>query len=252
MDRLRAAHGDDRAHRDRGGALQGSHRPLGRGQRGVRRGRHPPPVGIPAHPRRRVHRRRVPGRPGRRPGGEAVPQRLQRGGAEREERRHVRTGQVAEGAGGAHRRGGSAGAPDRRPGPVLAQANIQRFADLGVDVAVTELDIRMQLPATEAKLAQQKADYAAVTRACLAVSRCVGVTVWGFTDSDSWIPDFFEGQGAATPYDEGFRPKPPSTASRRHWAGPVTPVRVPGPDPWTAARSPTRCRTSGRPGSPRR
>ncbi|MFD7499635.1 endo-1,4-beta-xylanase [Streptomyces sp. NPDC059850] len=92
--------------------------------------------------------------------------------------------------------------------PSTMKANLQRFADLGVDVAVTELDIRMTLPATDAKLAQQKADYRAVTDACVAVSRCKGVTAWGFTDSDSWIPDVFEGQGAATPYDENYRPKP--------------------------------------------
>jgi endo-1,4-beta-xylanase len=92
--------------------------------------------------------------------------------------------------------------------PSTMRANLQRFADLGVDVAVTELDIRMTLPATDAKLAQQKADYRAVTDACVAVSRCQGVTVWGFTDSDSWIPDVFEGQGAATPYNESYQPKP--------------------------------------------
>ncbi|MEU3252848.1 endo-1,4-beta-xylanase [Streptomyces sp. NPDC006997] len=92
--------------------------------------------------------------------------------------------------------------------PGTLQQNIQRFADLGVDVAITELDIRMQLPATEAKLAQQAADYRAVMDACVAVDRCTGATVWGFTDSDSWIPDFFEGYGAATPYDEAYAPKP--------------------------------------------
>ncbi|WP_171117515.1 MULTISPECIES: endo-1,4-beta-xylanase [Streptomyces] len=92
--------------------------------------------------------------------------------------------------------------------PSTLQQNIQRFADLGVDVAITELDIRMQVPATDAKLAQQAADYKAVMNACVAVARCTGVTVWGFTDSDSWIPDFFEGYGAATPYDENFAPKP--------------------------------------------
>ena len=40
--------------------------------------------------------------------------------------------------------------------PSTLRQNIQRFADLGVDVAITELDIRMQLPATDAKLAQQR------------------------------------------------------------------------------------------------
>ncbi|PSM38089.1 endo-1,4-beta-xylanase [Streptomyces dioscori] len=92
--------------------------------------------------------------------------------------------------------------------PSTLQANIQRFADLGVDVAITELDIRMTVPPTTAQLAQQKAEYKAVTAACAAVARCEGVTVWGFTDSDSWIPDVFTGYGAATPYDENFQPKP--------------------------------------------
>ncbi|MHB9859680.1 endo-1,4-beta-xylanase [Streptomyces sp. YIM S03343] len=92
--------------------------------------------------------------------------------------------------------------------PSTLQQNIQRFADLGVDVAITELDVRMQLPATDASLAQQKADFKSVTAACAAVSRCVNITVWGFTDSDSWVPGTFPGYGAATPYDENYAPKP--------------------------------------------
>ncbi|MFC9684657.1 endo-1,4-beta-xylanase [Streptomyces sp. NPDC056948] len=107
--------------------------------------------------------------------------------------------------------------------PSTLQQNIQRFADLGVDVAITELDIRMQLPATEAKLTQQAADYKAVMNACVAVARCVGATVWGFTDSDSWIPDTFPGQGAATPYDENYSPKPAYHALAQALGGTTTP-----------------------------
>jgi endo-1,4-beta-xylanase len=92
--------------------------------------------------------------------------------------------------------------------PATLQQNIQRFADLGVDVAITELDVRMALPADSTKLAQQAADYKAVVAACVAVTRCVNVTVWGFTDSDSWVPSTFPGYGAATPYDENYAPKP--------------------------------------------
>ncbi|MEV6478668.1 endo-1,4-beta-xylanase [Streptomyces sp. NPDC051576] len=92
--------------------------------------------------------------------------------------------------------------------PATLQQNIQRFADLGVDVAITELDVRMALPADTTKLAQQKADYKSVVAACVAVTRCVNVTVWGFTDSDSWVPSTFPGYGAATPYDENYAPKP--------------------------------------------
>jgi endo-1,4-beta-xylanase len=107
--------------------------------------------------------------------------------------------------------------------PATFQQNIQRFADLGVDVAITELDIRMNLPSDSTKLAQQAADYKAVMNACVAVARCTGVTVWGFTDSDSWIPDTFPGQGAATPYDENFVPKPAYYAIAEALGGTTTP-----------------------------
>lgn len=54
--------------------------------------------------------------------------------------------------------------------PTLDQhiAAIQGFADLKVDVALTELDVRLKLPATETNLAQQKEAYANVSNALLA------------------------------------------------------------------------------------
>ncbi|KAB1162358.1 endo-1,4-beta-xylanase [Micromonospora sp. DT46] len=61
------------------------------------------------------------------------------------------------------------------------QANLQRFADLGVDVQITELDVM--------KGSNQANIFATVTRACLAVARCNGITVWGVRDSDSWRGD---------------------------------------------------------------
>lgn len=64
------------------------------------------------------------------------------------------------------------------------QTQLQRLANAagGVDVAITELDIRIAKPVDSSKLNQQGTDYATVTRACLAVSRCVGITVWGVSD----------------------------------------------------------------------
>ncbi len=96
--------------------------------------------------------------------------------------------------------------------PSSMLANMQRFAALGVDVAVTELDDRIQLPASSANLTQQASDFSAVVRDCLAVSRCVGVTQWGVGDADSWIPGAFSGFGAATMYDQNYQPKPAYTA----------------------------------------
>ena len=92
--------------------------------------------------------------------------------------------------------------------PSSMLANMQRFAALGVDVAVTELDDRIQLPASGANLQQQASDYATVVKDCLAVSRCVGVSQWGVGDADSWIPGTFSGWGAATMYDQNYQPKP--------------------------------------------
>jgi endo-1,4-beta-xylanase len=88
------------------------------------------------------------------------------------------------------------------------QANMQRFANLGLDVAVTELDDRIQLPASTASLQQQATDYSNVTKDCLAVSRCVGISQWGVDDANSWIDGTFPGWGAATMYDRNFQPKP--------------------------------------------
>ncbi|MBD0839154.1 endo-1,4-beta-xylanase [Streptomyces sp. TRM68416] len=107
--------------------------------------------------------------------------------------------------------------------PSTLQQNIQRFADLGLDVAITELDIRMRTPSDSARLAQQAAEYRQVVNACAAVSRCHGVTVWGFTDSDSWIPETFPGEGAATPYDENYAPKPAYYAIAEALGGTTTP-----------------------------
>ena len=88
------------------------------------------------------------------------------------------------------------------------QANLQRFADLGLDVAITELDVRMILPRDTAKDTTQAQYYHDVVAACMAVSRCVGVTIWDYTDKYSWIPSVFPDQGAALPWDENLVAKP--------------------------------------------
>ncbi|MEY9840100.1 endo-1,4-beta-xylanase [Streptacidiphilus sp. EB103A] len=97
--------------------------------------------------------------------------------------------------------------------PSTMKANMQRFTALGVNVAVTELDDRILLPATAANLAQQATDYATVINDCLGVSGCVGVSQWGVGDADSWIPGFFSGYGAATMYDSNYQPKPAYNAA---------------------------------------
>jgi endo-1,4-beta-xylanase len=82
------------------------------------------------------------------------------------------------------------------------------FTALGVDVAITELDIRANTPISSANAAQQVLDYASTIKACASVARCVGVTIWDFTDKYSWIPGVFSGQGSALPWDSNEQKKP--------------------------------------------
>ncbi|MFI6506460.1 endo-1,4-beta-xylanase [Streptosporangium sp. NPDC050855] len=103
--------------------------------------------------------------------------------------------------------------------PGQVQENLQRFADLGVQVRFTEIDIRMQTPRDATKDALQATYYTNIVKACLAVPQCAGITLWGFTDKYSWVPDTFSGQGAALIYDENYAAKPAYTAVHDALAG---------------------------------
>ena len=93
------------------------------------------------------------------------------------------------------------------------QANFERFAELGLKVAITEADVRIPLlegetgPTAE-QVATQSDRYDALLEACLNVSSCSSFTVWGFPDSNSWVPDVFPGEGWATPFEDDYTPKP--------------------------------------------
>ena len=80
--------------------------------------------------------------------------------------------------------------------PSDMQANMQRFANLGLDVAVTELDDRIQLPASSSNLQQQATDYADRRQGLPATSPAASAYRSGASsDADSWIPGTFPGYG---------------------------------------------------------
>jgi endo-1,4-beta-xylanase len=102
------------------------------------------------------------------------------------------------------------------PLPTLMQADLQRYASLGVKVAVTEADVRTfvqpddpnQTPTNPLAPQAQAYAYGQMLKACLFVESCISFTVWGFGDADSWVPGFFQGEGYATIYDVNLVPKP--------------------------------------------
>lgn len=68
------------------------------------------------------------------------------------------------------------------PSKASLVSNLEFFTALGVEMALTELDIRIPLPSTTTLLTQQSIDYENAVGACLTVTGCVGVTVWDFDD----------------------------------------------------------------------
>ncbi|MBE1493068.1 endo-1,4-beta-xylanase [Amycolatopsis lexingtonensis] len=112
------------------------------------------------------------------------------------------------------------------PVPSNYRTTLQNFADLGVEVQITELDI-------EGSGTTQADNYRTVTNACLAVTRCAGMTVWGIRDTDSWrasgTPLLFDGNGqkkaaytAVLDALNGGTTPPPTTT-------PTTPTTTPPP-----------------------
>lgn len=88
------------------------------------------------------------------------------------------------------------------------KANGERLAELGLEVAITELDVRIRVPPRDAMVRRQAETYRKVTEICLALPNCVAIVTWGFTDKHSWVPGFFGGEGAALPFDETYARKP--------------------------------------------
>jgi endo-1,4-beta-xylanase len=122
--------------------------------------------------------------------------------------------------------------------PSNLQANMQRFANLGLDVAITELDDRMSTPASSQNLQQQATDDANVVKACLAIANCPGITQWNISDADSWVPGTFPGQGAATMFDSNYQPKPAFTSVLSALSGPFVPPPGGGSSSSSSSSSP--------------
>ncbi len=64
--------------------------------------------------------------------------------------------------------------------------NIQRYATLGLNCIITELDIALANPSDPNALETQAKEYAAITRVFLRNDNCPTLMVWGISDNHSW------------------------------------------------------------------
>ncbi len=88
--------------------------------------------------------------------------------------------------------------------------NIERLGALGLQVHITEMDVRGVSGAGTPELLEQQAQvYYDVLATCLQAEPCTALLTWGFTDRHTWIRPFFGPADAAPlPFDEGYQPKP--------------------------------------------
>jgi uncharacterized protein (TIGR03437 family) len=97
----------------------------------------------------------------------------------------------------------------------LAQ-NMQALAALGLQVHITEMDVRLPVDssgnASAADLQTQAQIYQTIMTVCLQQPNCTAFQVWGVSYNDSWIPSFFPGYGAALPFDFNYNPTPAFSA----------------------------------------
>jgi endo-1,4-beta-xylanase len=107
------------------------------------------------------------------------------------------------------------------------QQNIARWASLGVTVRISELDIRIPLPADSTELQTQASNYASVVNACKANTVCAGITIWGIDDGHSWLPNSCCPEGAPLLWDAAFAKKPAYDATANAFGSGGTDVQPP-------------------------
>jgi endo-1,4-beta-xylanase len=101
---------------------------------------------------------------------------------------------------------------DARFAPTVEQltTNFARFADLGVSINVSEMDVRvagLSGSSQAEKLAIQQQIYHRVVTACLSTPMCRTLTTWGLTDRYSWVDSTF-GADDPLPFNDNYGRKP--------------------------------------------
>jgi endo-1,4-beta-xylanase len=114
------------------------------------------------------------------------------------------------------------------PNPQVLEAQLRDFTDLGLEVALTELDVRTD-PADPTALETQAGAYERIVDTCLAVPGCTEVTTWGVSDGSTWLDASGLWPTPTRPllFDAELQPKPAYHAVHALLEPPVPLVGVP-------------------------
>lgn len=82
------------------------------------------------------------------------------------------------------------------------ERNIQRYAAIGLNCIITELDIALANPYAADALDRQAKEYGAITRIFLRNANCPTMLLWGISDNHSWR------QNQPLVFDSSLQPKP--------------------------------------------
>lgn len=128
------------------------------------------------------------------------------------------------------------------PNPEDVRRNIERLGALGVEVQITEMDVRINegTGTTEERFIKQAEIYQRMLEACLSQSACTGFVTWGFTDKYTWITAWKGKQDWPLPLDANYQPKPAYRALQQTMAAFSQPIQPPVmPTPITQPTQPS-------------
>ncbi|CAM9162091.1 unnamed protein product [Choristocarpus tenellus] len=96
----------------------------------------------------------------------------------------------------------------RTPTPHSIRRNIRRLGEMGLEVNISEMDVRVRkLPHTIDAFQAQREIYRDILTAAFAEPSFSGVTFWGVSDVHSWVHNFY-GEDDPLLWDRGYRRKP--------------------------------------------
>jgi GH35 family endo-1,4-beta-xylanase len=81
--------------------------------------------------------------------------------------------------------------PNLCPTPTQVASQIRRIGKLGLEVHLSELDVRVSQLDSYLRTPAQQAIYKDLVAAALSEQACTGIYLWGFTDRHTWVTHFY-------------------------------------------------------------